>query len=203
MKLVPVRIVIIDDEQAVRRRLSDWLTEVSFDVVAFGTGDEGIQHLTESPSQIALIDLRLGESDGTEIIQYLSDHCPQTRLIALCAFPNADQVLRAFRAGAHDLLEKPVQQNALLRAIEMQLAKVGVAFRTESDFNRWLGARLRAERSARERTLADVARNCGLSAAQLSQIELGKTATSTWTLARICSALQVPLTTLLNGQPKA
>ena len=96
------------------------------------------------------------------------------------------------------MLEKPVQRATLLAALERQLVDMGMGVRSEEEFNRRLGARLRAMRGAADRTLNDVASACGLSSAQLSHIELGKTGTSTWSLARICSALGTPLAELLE-----
>jgi DNA-binding Xre family transcriptional regulator len=108
-------------------------------------------------------------------------------------------VIAALRAGARDVLEKPIQQPALLDAIGRQLAEIGVSVRCEEEYNQRLGARLRTVRLEASRTLHEVADVCGLSAAQLSHIELGKTGTSNWTLARICSALHTPPAKLLNG----
>jgi FixJ family two-component response regulator len=121
------------------------------------------------------------------------------RIIAMCAFPDVPLVVGAMRAGALDLLEKPVQRESLLAAVERQLADAGLAIRSESDFNRRLGTRIRAVRTQAQRTLNEVAADCGLTAAQVSQIELGKTATTTWSLARICGALGLPLDRLLTG----
>jgi len=115
----------------------------------------------------------------------------------MSAFPDVPQVVAAMRAGARDLLEKPIQQPALLEAVERQLTELGLGIRSEPEFNRRLGARLRAVRTHAQRTLPEVAEASGLTVSRLSQIELGKTGTTLWALARICSALQTPLDKLL------
>ena len=159
----------------------------------------GLEHAARAPCQVGLVDLRLAGADGLELIAAVRAAAPAMRLIAMSAFPDAHQVIAALRAGACDLLEKPVQRKALLEALERQLAETGITVRSEHEFNRRLGARIRAVRTQAELTLTDVAAQCGLTIAQLSQIELGKSATSSWTLARIGSALRTPLPKLLTG----
>lgn len=199
IRIIPVRTLIIDDDPAVCRKVSDWLRESGCDVVTFTKPSEGLAHATRAPGQVALVDLRLAGADGVEVIAALRSAAPQMRIIALSAFPEARQVIAAMRAGARDLLEKPLHKGPLLEALERQLAEAGVGVRSEQEFNRRLGARIRAVRTQADLTLADVAAECGLTAAQLSQIELGKSATSTWSLARICSALDTPLDRLFSS----
>jgi DNA-binding NtrC family response regulator len=139
------------------------------------------------------VDLRLGEVDGTQIISSLRGLAPQMRILAMSAFPEPDEVRAAVQAGASEVLHKPLERDMLLRTLERELAALGIHGHTEQEFNRRLGQRLRALRQAQQRTLSDVAARAHITAAQLSQIELGKNATSTWTLARICGALQVPV----------
>ncbi len=197
LRLIPVRVLVIDDEEAVGRRLAGWLRDAACDVVTFTRAAEGLEHARRAPAQLALVDLRLADADGIELIAALHAAAPAMRLIALAAFPEPRQIIAAVRAGAADLLEKPVQQEALRVALERQLAATGVLVRSEPEFNRRLGIRIRTLRIQSERTLAQLSESCGLTVAQLSQIELGKSGTSAWGLARICAALGVPLQRLL------
>jgi len=199
LRVIPVRVAVIDDDPAVCRKLGTWLRENGCDAVTFTSPEEGRTHIAAAPCQVALVDLRLSSGSGTELIAWLRRECPTLRIVALSAFPEVELVTAAMRAGANDLLEKPIQPEALREVLDRQLAQSGIPVRSEEEFNRRLGARLRAVRAQRERTLSDVAERCGLTAAQLSQIELGKTATTTWSLARICAALETPLEQLFRG----
>lgn len=198
MRIIPIRTLVIDDDDAVCRKVGGWLREAACDVVTFTDPEAALAHTTRAAGQVGLVDLRLGGTDGVAVVAALRKAAPAMRLIAMSAFPDAKQVIAAMRAGARDLLEKPIQREALLTALERQLAEVGVPVRSESEFNRRLGARIRAVRTQAKRTLATVAADCGLTVAQLSQIELGKSATSTWGLARICGALATPMDRLLS-----
>ncbi len=199
MRIIPVRALIIDDDENVCRTVSGWLREAAYDAVAFADPSAGLAHAGKAPCHVALVDLRLAGADGIGVVAALRAAAPGTRIIAMSAFPDPPQIIAVMRAGARDLLEKPIQREPLLNAVERQLADAGMCVRSELEFNRRLGARVRAVRTQKERTLADVAADCGLTVAQLSQIELGKSATSTWGLARICSALEIPMDRLLSA----
>jgi transcriptional regulator with XRE-family HTH domain len=82
--------------------------------------------------------------------------------------------------------------------VDRHFAAGGILARSPREFDRKLGARLRRIRTGNKRGLGEVARAAGISPAQLSQIELGKNAASTWTLARVCAELQVPLARLFE-----
>lgn len=193
---IPIRTLVIDDDEAICRRLQGWLGAAAYDVMTATAAADGLRLAERVNFELALVDLRMPEQDGAEVIASLHNVSPRTRVVAMSAFPDPQQVIAAMRAGASDLLEKPIQEPALLAALDRQLAEVGCSARTEGEFNRRLGARLRNLRRERGLTLTQVTEACGITAAQLSQIELGKTATTTWTLARICGALRTPLDTV-------
>ena len=198
-RLNPVRVLVIDDDESVCRKLATWLAEAAYDVVTFTDPAAGLAHVGKVACQLAVVDLRLPQMEGVKLVEALRRVTPEMRIVAMVAFPEVPQVVAAIRAGARDILEKPIQPVALLGALERQLAETGLSVRSEDEYNQRLGARIRATRAAANLTLNEVARGCGLSAAQVSHIELGRTATSTWTLARICSVLQTGPAKLLEG----
>lgn len=198
-RMISVRVLVIDDEEAICRKTAAWLTEAGFDVATFTDPAQGLAYAEKSDVQLALVDLRVPNWNGEELVAAVQRAAPQARILALAAFPEVPQVLAAVRAGARDVLEKPLAAATLLAALERQLAEGGLAVRSEAEFNRRLGTRIRAARAATNLTLNDVAASCNLSAAQLSQIELGKTGTSAWTLARVASALRTSPAALLEG----
>jgi two-component system response regulator FixJ len=198
-KQIRVRTLVIDDDETVCRRLSGWLAAEAHEVATFTDPRAGLEQARQTACELALVDLCLPDAEGADVIGRLHELSPLTRIIALSAFPQTDQVQKAIRAGARDLIEKPIQRLVLLKALERQLAEIGIPARSEPEFNRRLGARLRQLRQDARRTQHEIAGLAGITPAQLSQIELGKTATSTWTLARIGSALKVRLASLFDG----
>lgn len=196
---ISVRALIIDDDASLCQKLSGWLAGEAFRVTTSTDPSDGLRQATATAFDVALVDLVMPEMDGAEVIQTLCHASPRTRVVAMCAFTDSDQFIRARRAGARAVLSKPIQQLILLEEIDRQLAELGLGVRTEEDFNLRLGSRIREIRQGAGRTLQDVASLAEITAAQLSQIELGKTATSTWTLARISGVLNVSLSSLFAG----
>lgn len=198
IRLIPIRVMVLDDEEAVCRRILGWLTDAAFDAVTFSNASAALSFAGQAACHVALIDLRMPDADGAETIAALGRIAPDTRVIAMTAFPETPQVIAAMRAGARDLLEKPIQPPTLMEAITRQLLDGGMAVRDEQEFNKRLGMRLRGLRATTNRSLGDIAECSGLTSAQLSQIELGRSGTTTWTLARIAAALNRPIADLLN-----
>lgn len=192
-KAIALRTLVIDDDEHVCRVLRNWLAEAAHDVAAFTNARLAAESAATGAYQLALVDLRLPDATGVDVIEDLLRVSPETRVVAMSAFPDTPQVVEAVRAGARDVLSKPIERPALMRAVDRQLTGIGITGVTEAEFNRRLGRRLRVLRMERRLTLKNVAGVSGITAAQLSQIELGKNATTTWTLARICGALRQPL----------
>ena len=193
-----IRTIVIDDDAAACKRLHDWLTARAHDVSTFTDATEGLKHISAMPADVALVDLRLADGDGSELITQLRQTSPQTRVVAMSAFPNPQQARAALDAGACDLVVKPLDGGSLMKTLARHASMVAKPRPLEREFNLALGKRLRELRKLRGYTQAAVSATCGISAAQLSQIELGKTGTSVWTLAQIALALNTPLSQLFE-----
>jgi two-component system response regulator FixJ len=198
VRLAPVRVAIVDDDAALLRRLTEWFAARTYDVVGFATLAEVAEHRQRAPVPVVIADLQLPDQRPAEILATLRRCAERSRLIALAALPDVALALAALRGGACDVLEKPVAEPALMSAVERQLLEMGLVSPSEADLNLNLGRRLSRRRAELGRTQADVAATAGLSAAQLSAIESGKSAAPLWTLARICAALEMPLRRLFE-----
>lgn len=195
---ISIRALLIDDDEAILRRLGQWLEDERIDAAAFAEPEHALAHANQRHVDVALIDLRLPEIDGVDVIARMHSQQPNAPILAMAAFADADLARRALDAGANELLEKPLDRQATLSAIDRQLAAIGIPVRWEALFNQRLGLSLRRARLEAGIKQADLAHHAGISPAQLSQIELGRTATSTWTLARICGAMHVGLADVLR-----
>lgn len=193
---IRVRSLILDDDEAVCRKLTGWIESETLEVYAHRHAHEAVGAALEVQPHLALVDLRMPDADGCDVMATLRRALPRLRLVAMCAFPQPIDVQRAYDAGAQSLLQKPIERKALDDTMRHELAQICADRRTEREFNDWLGAQLRAARLATDLTQTHVAREVGITPAQLSQIELGKTGTAAWTLARICNALKISLPTL-------
>lgn len=190
---VPAHAVVIDDDEGVGRRISEVMEPQGVAVAAYTTARDGLQHLDSHMCDVALVDLLLPEMDAPSLISSLRDRRRDIQVLVMAAFPDSQTVQQALTAGAAEWLRKPIEPANLIDAVDRVLAGIGAPARNETAFNCRLGGRLRALRREAGLTLTSVATAAGITKSQLSQIENGRTATTTWTLMRLCAALRVPL----------
>lgn len=111
------RVMVVDDEEAVRLSWSRFLSERDFDVTTAEDGDKAIRRLSREPVDVVVADLRMPEVDGLQLLDWLHDAQPDTRFILLTGYGDADVERRARELGAFDYLDKPVSPDVLSAVI--------------------------------------------------------------------------------------
>ncbi|MDL1873359.1 sigma-54-dependent Fis family transcriptional regulator [Deltaproteobacteria bacterium PRO3] len=115
------QILVVDDEIAVLRALERFLTEKGFEVTLADTFDKAAKVLESGRIDLALIDLKLGDRDGIELVQYLQKVSPQTACMILTGFGSIDTAIQAIKAGAFHYVTKPFQFDDLLNLVQKAL----------------------------------------------------------------------------------
>jgi len=108
-------ILVIDDEKNVRGLLAKILSQDQLDVHTAGTGAEGLQLADEVDPDVILLDLRLPDADGIDLLKTLKARRPDTAVIIITAFGQIPSVVEAMKHGATDYLEKPFEPLEKLR----------------------------------------------------------------------------------------
>ncbi|NIV39342.1 MAG: response regulator, partial [Anaerolineae bacterium] len=117
------RILIVDDELAIRLTVREILRRANYDAVAVASGEEALGLIESQSFDLALIDLVMPGTDGIELIRRLQEVAPDTVTIVLTARGSMETAIEALRLGAHDYLTKPCDERLLKRCIETGLAK--------------------------------------------------------------------------------
>ncbi len=115
--VVRSRIIVADDDPAVRRILQRLLEEAGFDVVAVADGPAALAAAEAAPSGGALIDLRMPGWDGLETMQRLRAVLPSLPVVLLTGHGDVPTAVTAIQLGADDFLQKPCDRSALLTAV--------------------------------------------------------------------------------------
>lgn len=115
--VVRSRIVVADDEPAVRRILQRLLEEAGFDVVPVADGAAALAAAESAPTAGALIDLRMPGWDGLETMQRLRAVLPALPVVLLTGHGDVPTAVHAIQLGADDFLQKPCDRGALLAAV--------------------------------------------------------------------------------------
>ncbi len=116
------RLLIVDDSRSVRETLAASLETVGYEVLTAASGEEAFEHLRSSPIDLALLDLRLPEMSGIEILQFINNESPDTRVIIITGHGSLDTAIEALRAGAIDYLIKPIDVDQVFLSIRRALS---------------------------------------------------------------------------------
>ena len=117
------KILVIDDDPALRRLMQVTLMEQNYEVLVAGTGAEGLKILTEQNIDLALTDLQLPDFDGIELVQESRKRAPNTEIIVITGYGSVAKAAAATRAGAFYFLEKPVDFDELQLLLEKALER--------------------------------------------------------------------------------
>jgi two-component system, chemotaxis family, chemotaxis protein CheY len=119
------RILIIDDDPAVRRMIATALSRLGHDVAESSDGAEGVQQYRARPSELVITDLYMPGQDGIETIQVLRDEFPDARILAIsggASVGGSGSLIDARLLGADDTLEKPFTLDQLAAVVNGLLA---------------------------------------------------------------------------------
>ncbi|MEZ6095505.1 MAG: sigma-54 dependent transcriptional regulator [Pirellulaceae bacterium] len=112
------RLLLVDDDQSLAQSMGEWLLEMGFDVWLARNIAEGEAVLSDEDIDVALIDIRLGNEDGFDLLRRSKKLSPNTTSIMITGYGTADTGVAALREGAFDLLTKPLIDDELLMSIE-------------------------------------------------------------------------------------
>src|SRR5512140_1981680 len=112
------RILVIDDEPSITRSLDRVLTDRGYAVETAATGAEGMTRMDQFRPHIVLLDVRLPDASGFDLIPRLHQVEGAAQIIVLTAFGDTKAAVRAIKLGASDFLRKPYDLDELILAVE-------------------------------------------------------------------------------------
>ena len=110
-------LIIIDDDSLFRERLKRSMEKKGFNVESFGNLKESIERINEKNFNYAIVDMRLEDSSGLELIKLIKKNNPQTRSLLLTGYGNIATAVAAIKSGAIDYLPKPAEIDQIYDAL--------------------------------------------------------------------------------------
>ena len=127
------RILIIEDDGTLRVTLQDFLTKQGFDVRSADTGEMGLALAQQQPFDLALVDLRLPDISGLDVIARLAESGEDPVMVTMTAYPEVRTAVAALKSGAYDYINKPFDledlRGVVARALEVRKLRREVAWR--------------------------------------------------------------------------
>ena len=115
------KILIVDDDENIRKTMKAILEDEGYIVNLAATGNEAIEMTHEIAYNIALLDIRLPDMDGVELLKVIKDNVPRTRKIIVTGHPSMQNAISALNKNADAYLIKPVDLKKLLSTVKEQL----------------------------------------------------------------------------------
>jgi DNA-binding NtrC family response regulator len=100
-------VLVVDDERNIRTLVTRVLAQDQVEVHGAGTGKEGLDLADEVSPDVVLLDLKLPDTDGIQVLRDLKIRHPEVAVIIITAFGQIETAVAAMKSGASDYLEKP------------------------------------------------------------------------------------------------
>ena len=115
------RIIIVDDDENIRKTMKTILEDEGYIVDLATTGNEAIEMTKEKTYNVALLDIRLPDMEGVELLKLMKNSVPRTRKIMVTGYPSMQNAISALNKNADAYLVKPVDVEKLLDTVKLQL----------------------------------------------------------------------------------
>ena len=137
-------ILIVEDDTNIRVPLSTILQQKGYSIDSAKTGQEAIQKSKAKFYNLALIDIKLPDMEGTRLLTTMQENLPKMVKIMITGYPSLENAVEALNHGADAYLIKPVKPEKLLALIEEKLEEQSQAEKmTEENVTEWIKTRVR------------------------------------------------------------
>ena len=114
---MPVRILVVDDEQHIRNSLATWFREEGYDVGVAASGKDALAAVAREGTNILLVDIKMPGMDGLELQRKVRELAPDATIIIMTAYASVETAVQALKEGAYDYIVKPFDPEAVSRLV--------------------------------------------------------------------------------------
>lgn len=101
-------ILVVDDDPLIRKTLSSHLSKEGFEVILAEDGEEGLRKFEEGPVELVILDIRLPDMDGLEVLLKIREKSENAQIIIMTAYDDMKTTVEAIKLGAFEYLVKPL-----------------------------------------------------------------------------------------------
>ena len=138
------RLLIVDDDEAILRNLEKILRLEGYETDIARTGFEAIEKTKTNFYNLALLDIKLPDMEGTELLKRMHETFPKMVKIMVTGYPDLENAIASLNSGADAYLIKPVSVQRLLDVVKQKLAEQkSLEEMTEEKVKEWIETRVR------------------------------------------------------------
>jgi len=123
----PLKVLLLDDEPIVGKRLKPALTKIGCEVEVFEDSRKALERIDQMDFDIVITDIRMDEVDGIEILEHVHQKSPRTRVIMITGYAMMSLAKKAMEKGAFDFIAKPFKPDDLRRVVARAAEALGLA----------------------------------------------------------------------------
>jgi len=127
------RILIVDDDKAILKSLGDYLAMKGYSVETAKTGKEAIEKSKSQFFNLAVLDIKLPDIEGTDLLTKIHETEPRMIRIMLTGFPNMRNAVESLNERADAYVIKPVEPEKLLKLVEQKLGEQDRELKMDKD----------------------------------------------------------------------
>ncbi len=180
------RVLVVDDDASIRESLEMYLQEKGLAVRTADTGNDGFKACLDYKPQVVILDIRLPDISGLEILRRIVETCPDLKVIMITAYHDMESAIEAMRYGAYDYIQKPLSVRELDRSITKSLHISKAALSCPRVVNDDQGQILRKRIVGNTRVMRSIFKFIGLLSCNRAAVLIeGETGTGKELLARV------------------
>jgi DNA-binding NtrC family response regulator len=115
------KVLVVEDDEVLRRLLIDVLSDQNYHVEAAETGEDGLREMERDVFDVILLDINLPGIDGMDVLRLAPARQPDAQIVMMTAFGTVDTAVEAMKQGAFDYINKPFSTDELLLTINRAL----------------------------------------------------------------------------------
>ncbi|MEW6001084.1 MAG: response regulator [Nitrospirota bacterium] len=117
------KILVVDDEDIVLISCERTLTPAGYEVRMAKSGIDGLKMMENDGFNLALIDIKMPDMDGIEVLRQIKKKWPDTEVIIITGYSTLATAITSIKLGAYDYIEKPFTPDVLLSSVEKVLGQ--------------------------------------------------------------------------------
>ncbi|MGH1461820.1 MAG: sigma-54-dependent transcriptional regulator [Neptuniibacter sp.] len=114
----PVHVILIDDEEAIRKATRQWLNLAGMEVEDYPSAEAALEHITPGCDRVIVSDIRMPGMDGMSFAREVQQLDPDLPVLLVTAHGDVSMAVEAMRDGVYDFIEKPVEPDLLIDRIQ-------------------------------------------------------------------------------------
>lgn len=185
-----LRVIALDDDADFREFLGSVLETAGHTPVLAATPDEFFAECEAALPDVVLLDMKMGDADGGDVLRGLRERWPKLCVIVLTGYPSLDSMRQTFKQDIFDYVPKPFETADLLDVLTQAAEAHGLGRSPQDRLRASLGRAIRLSRTGKRWTLKELSEASGVSVSQLSSIERGAHLPSLESLIAVAGALE-------------